>query len=201
MTTTHLDGGRGWLTPDAAASIHRIDAALGHLLQITEAGRTWAQQMGNYQAWLDGDGAYALHPDTPSVHQLGNAIDTDEGAAILTLMQAHGWRRTALAHGEWWHFEYFPDLDRHKEETPMTPEQARWLKAIHDATFRGGNSMQDGKKSISQSLAEIHSKLAPIKRGGADISVRQEIADIKTMVGGLVLAVEAIEKRLAPAGE
>ncbi|MDR6868440.1 hypothetical protein J2Y69_003056 [Microbacterium resistens] len=117
---TDLGHGRGWLNPEPAESIFRIDAQIGHPLQITDAGRTWDQQMEDYRAYLAGTGAYALHPDTPSVHQLGEAADTDEGQDILPVMEEHGWVRTALAREEWWHFEYLRARDRHYGEQAYT---------------------------------------------------------------------------------
>lgn len=120
VTSATLGGGRGWLDAAAAASIHRIDAALGHALQITEAGRTWAQQNAHYKAYLAGTGVIALHPDTPSIHQLGNAIDSDEAQKHLSLMAEHGWGRTVYRNGvlvEPWHFEYVPANDKHRNQS------------------------------------------------------------------------------------
>ena len=125
-----LGHGRGWLTDDAAAaaSIARIDHQIGHPLQITDAGRTWDEQMTNYRAYLNGTGAYALHPDTPSIHQLGNAIDTDEGRNIDPIMRDHGWRLTALDIGEWWHWEYFEHLDNRRNDPPPAPPAPTYPK-------------------------------------------------------------------------
>lgn len=123
MQTTDLGHGRGWLTPDPAASIHRIDAALGRPVQITSAGRTWDEQNADYQRYLRGQGAYALHPDTPSVHQRGAAVDSNESITLGTLWDAHGWMLTALHHGEWWHREYDRDRDQHLNDDPTTPNQ------------------------------------------------------------------------------
>lgn len=122
----NLESGRGWLRPDAAASVKRIDAQIGHALQITEAGRTWAQQNAHYQAYkryLAG-GPYApiaLSPDAPSIHQIGAAIDTDEGQRILSVLHDHGWRQTVYRGGklvEPWHFEYSSSRDNHHGEEP-----------------------------------------------------------------------------------
>lgn len=66
------------------------------------------------------------------------------------------------------------------EEDDMTPEQARQLNSIFNAIFHGGNSMKDGGKSISQSLRDLQDKLAPVRRGDEEVSLRQEIADAKT---------------------
>ncbi|WP_431800303.1 hypothetical protein [Microbacterium kunmingense] len=115
-----LGGGRGWLEDPAARSIARIDREIGHRCQITEAGRTWEKQNEHYQRYLRNGSPIALHPDTPSVHQLGAAIDSNEAQRILSVMERHGWRRTVYRNGvlvEPWHFEYFWSLDQHRNET------------------------------------------------------------------------------------
>lgn len=115
-----LGGGRGWLEDPAARSIARIDREIGHRCQITEAGRTWEKQNEHYQRYLRNGSPIALHPDTPSVHQLGAAIDSNEAQRILSVMDRHGWRRTVYRNGqlvEPWHFEYFWSLDQHRNET------------------------------------------------------------------------------------
>lgn len=116
-----LSGGRGWLTAEAAASIHRIDAQIGHRLQITEAGRSFFQQEEHWLRYLRNGYPIALNPNTPSVHQIGDAIDSDEAQRILAVMEDHGWRRTVYrwVKGKWtlverWHFEYFIEKDNHR---------------------------------------------------------------------------------------
>lgn len=118
-TRVDLGGGRGWLDGPAAASLFRIDRAIGHRCQISEAGRTWEQQMRFWQIFQAG-GNIALHPDAPSEHQKGKAIDSDEAQQFVALMEEHGWRRTVYrwGNGVWtlverWHFEYFAHLDKH----------------------------------------------------------------------------------------
>ncbi|MFJ4173982.1 hypothetical protein [Microbacterium sp. NPDC089696] len=123
-----LQGGRGWLTAESAASIHRIDRRIGHLLQITEAGRSFFRQDEHWQAYrryLNGGpwAPIALDPDTPSVHQIGDAIDSDEAQQILAIMADHGWVRTVYrwVGGKWtlverWHFEHFIEKDNHRYE-------------------------------------------------------------------------------------
>lgn len=114
-----LGSGRGWLEDPAAKSIARVDREIGHRLQITEAGRTWEKQNEHYQRYLRNGSPIALHPDTPSVHQLGAAIDSDEAQRILSVMSKHGWRRTVYRNGklvEPWHFEYFWESDEHRNE-------------------------------------------------------------------------------------
>lgn len=68
------------------------------------------------------------------------------------------------------------------EEDDMTPEEHAMLESVRDAIFFGGKSMKDGGRSISASLADLVVKVGPIKRDGKQVSLRQEIADTKTMV-------------------
>lgn len=122
-----LGFGRGWLSRPAAESIRRIDAQIGHPLQISEAGRTWDQQNRFYQLFLSGAGAIALSPDAPSEHQKGKAVDSDEAQRILKRMEDNGWRRTVYRwiNGKWtlvedWHFEYFAELDLFRTASTAT---------------------------------------------------------------------------------
>lgn len=117
--STALSHGRGWLEAPAAASIVRVDREIGHPLQITEAGRTWEQQNAHWLNYQRNGYPIALHPDTPSVHQKGYAIDTDEGQRILDVMTRHGWRRTVYRNGvlvEPWHFEYQEQFDTRRND-------------------------------------------------------------------------------------
>lgn len=127
-----LTGGRGELNDAAAASIHRIDRQIGHLLQITEARRQmWLQEQywDEYQEYLDGGpwapiAAYPS-PDAPHIRNGGEAIDTDE--RITEVLNEHGWFHTVYdADGnleEPWHYEYFIDRDQHRNDpTPTTQE-------------------------------------------------------------------------------
>ncbi|MCK2024070.1 hypothetical protein KZC52_14115 [Microbacterium sp. kSW2-24] len=116
-----LGHGRGWLEVEAAKSQARIDRALGHPQQITEAGRSWEQQNAHWLTFQKYGKPIALHPDTPSVHQKGRAKDTDERP--VALLNDHGWFQTVFRwiNGVWtlvepWHFEYFPERDNHRHE-------------------------------------------------------------------------------------
>jgi hypothetical protein len=93
------------------------------------------------------------------------------------------------------------------EEDDLTPEQSNKLNAIYDAIFNGGESLQDGKRPISASLANIVRRVEfiagavrPISRevGGrpVDVDVRQEIADAKTNTIQILDRLTALEKRL-----
>ncbi|AQY02032.1 hypothetical protein [Microbacterium foliorum] len=123
-----LGFGRGWLNRPAAASIRRIDRQIGHPLQITEAGRTWGRQNEHWLTYRRVGRPIALHPDTPSEHQKGNSIDSDEAQRIIAILEDHGWRRTVYrwVNGRWtlvepWHFEYFAHLDNHRNDPAGTP--------------------------------------------------------------------------------
>lgn len=143
-----LGSGRGWLNDAPAASIRRIDRALGHPMQITEAGRTWAQQNVHWLNYQRNGSPIALHPDTPSVHQKGAAIDTDEGQRHVQLLAGHGWKRTVYRNGklvEPWHFEYFPDQDLHRNEpvfagletpAPPVPEEDDMIALLIDGKHK-----------------------------------------------------------------
>lgn len=120
-----LGHGRGWLDAAAAASIRRIDAALGHPLQTTETGRSFFTQEQHWLKYLRDGYPIALNPNTPSEHQKGQAVDSDEAQKHIALMEEHGWFRTVYrwVNGKWtlverWHFEYFPAKDKHRNATP-----------------------------------------------------------------------------------
>jgi hypothetical protein len=130
LIKTDLGHGRGWLEAEAAKSQARIDRALGYPQQITEAGRSWEQQNAHWLTFQKYGKPIALHPDTPSVHQKGRAKDTDE--RNVALMNEHGWfqtvyrtvngRRTLV---EPWHFEYFPERDKHRNDPDPAGESTR----------------------------------------------------------------------------
>lgn len=125
MQATDLGHGRGWLDAPAAASIRRIDRQLGHPVQITEAGRTYEKQDEHYQrylAYLNGGpwAPIALDPDTPSVHQEGEATDSDEHDAPW---EENGWFHTVFRDGvlvERWHREYDTSRDQHINDVADT---------------------------------------------------------------------------------
>lgn len=136
-----LGAGRGWLSRPPAASIRRIDRQIGHPLQITEAGRTWRRQNEHWLTYKRVGWPIALHPDTPSEHQKGLSIDSDEAQRIIAILEDHGWRRTVYrwVNGVWtlverWHFEYFLHLDNHRNDpeptAPPVPEEDEDMKII-----------------------------------------------------------------------
>lgn len=125
VTQTDIGARRGWLDTAAARSIARIDRQLRRPLQITEAGRTWARQKEHWDTYQRNGRPIALHPDTPSIHQLGNAIDTDERPSLRAVLEDHGWKQTVYRNGrlvEPWHFEYSTTRDNHLHDPePSAP--------------------------------------------------------------------------------
>lgn len=120
MITAELNGGRGILPADAAASIHRIDAQIGHLVQITEAGRTRDRQLYLYTGWVRRAPGFnrALHPDNPRANHVlapgrRGAVDSDEQTGVP--WEENGWILTAW--DEPWHREYFAERDQHRHNT------------------------------------------------------------------------------------
>ena len=169
-----LGGGRGWLTKEAAASIFRIDRAIGHRLQITEAGRSFFQQDEHWQKYRRDGWPIAINPrnDPPSVHQIGDAIDSDEAQKFVALMAEHGWIRTVYrwVGGVWtlverWHFEYFPSRDQHRfdpnpasggKTAPAVPEEDDMEPQFIAGEKKGTNGQvyqlrADGKKRLVKS--------------------------------------------------
>jgi len=210
-----LGFGRGWLNRPAANSIRRIDRQIGHPMQITEAGRTWARQNEHYQRYLRNGSPIALSPNAPSIHQKGGAIDSNEAQRIVAVLEEHGWRRTVYrwVKGKWtlvepWHFEYFTHLDKHlndrhdDEGNDMNATQAAQLDAVYKAIF-GANNGPTGVGGVpivwrnlygdeQKSELGILSLLATqVYRSNPDGSLRgisqlQDNADTNTMVRELL---------------
>ena len=135
MQVTQLSDGRGWLNAPAAASLGRVDRAIGHPLQITEAGRSKAGQRAHYDRYMrylrGGPWAPLAAAPGSSPHEFGNAIDTNE--RLVSLLAGHGWSRPLKS--EPWHFVYNPNNDRHRfdpapagqEEDDMFTDEDRKL--------------------------------------------------------------------------
>lgn len=160
MQATDLGHGRGWLDKGAALSIARIDDQIGHPLQITEAGRTWAQQNAHWQTYLRDGSPIALSPDAPSIHQLGNAIDTDE--RNVPVLNDHGWFQTVYRNGvlvEPWHFEYDKTRDNHEGDDMFTDNDRALLKRV-DAANRNGKKGSHTDGTNTARLKRVEAKLA-----------------------------------------
>ncbi|GGF30225.1 hypothetical protein GCM10010922_01480 [Microbacterium sorbitolivorans] len=190
-----LGHGRGWASAEAAASIRRIDAALGHEMQITEAGRSAEQADANhaaYQAYLNGTGPWAplAFDSKNSVHCWGNAIDTDEGQQHLELLEDHGWIRTVYRGGvliEPWHFEYATTRDNHytteSEDDMFTETDRANLEFIKNQLGGSGSRKTSAREDLDQVIRnqETHSSaLGWIKQriGGSVKNAGQSLTDL-----------------------
>ena len=216
-----LSGGRGWLTAESAASIHRIDAQIGHRLQITEAGRSWDEQNAHWLTYQRNGYPIALNPNAPSVHQIGDAVDSDEAQQILHIMADHGWVRTVYrwVNGQWtlverWHFEHFIEKDNYRSggnvagsEDDMTPEQDRRLEAVFQALFGAANvpANTTGKITWAKPYGEkpgeaqyglldiaIYSQSLIAKNAGVLAGVQAAVAQLSAG-SGVALNMDAIE--------
>lgn len=168
-----LGFGRGWLSRSAAASVRRIDRQIGHPLQITEAGRTWGRQNEHWLTYKRVGWPIALHPDTPSEHQKGLSIDSDEAQRIIAILEDHGWRRTVYrwVNGVWtlverWHFEYFAHLDNHRNDpAPSGSNTAAPVSEEDDMTLmvkaaKNIYVFSHGQIKLSDDVEEIRDGLA-----------------------------------------
>lgn len=133
LVKVDIGHGRGWLAPEAAASVRRIDAQLGRPADVNEAGRSPERADENRRKWLAYErylnggpwapkAPYALGSDE-SVHCWGGAADSDDwyDPAAAAVWREHGWVQTALypnnlAKHEPWHGEYDPARDQHRND-------------------------------------------------------------------------------------
>jgi len=178
-----LTGGRGWLNPAPAASIARIDRALGRPLQISEAGRSFFQQEKFYKAWLNGTGNYALSPYAPSVHQIGDAIDTDDWVHHTALLNEHGWFQTVFwpdgTLREGWHFEYDPSRDQHiNDAAPTGTKEDDMIEDLY--TKFGKKGGQPVKAGEAPNLHINDQKDVSVVRGAA----KQIVGNLSVQVSG-----------------
>lgn len=199
-----LGHGRGWLNADAAASLWRVDAQIGHPLQITDAGRTWAQQAELRRLYEAGRGSFAAKPGE-SPHEAGNAIDTNE--RLVEILHDHGWRRPLAF--EPWHFVYWPNLDNHINESvedDMTPEQANQLDAVYKALFGPNNGAANTKSPLTwknvyddgQASAygllpiSLHNQALIAKNAGELAAIKAAVSQL-SVGSGVALDMKAIE--------
>lgn len=195
--TTDLGHGRGWLAEDAARSVARLDRALGHPLQITEAGRSWTQQKTHWDTYQKYGRPIALHPDTPSVHQKGRAIDSDEAQRHVALMAEHGWIRTVYRGGvlvEPWHFEYDASRDKHINEPaipaalPTPPEEADDMYSVQV----NGNQYAISKQYLSHYGDLLQAKTTREVTSASDELHRLNLAQFVALLDGLGIPREAV---------
>lgn len=108
--TTDLGHGRGWAADDCAASIFRIDAQLGRPLQITQAGRTVAENNAMIARWDAGNRAgLVTRPSTTSHHLTGEAIDSNDQTWLNTNGTPHGFLHDVP--GDSVHYDYYVSHD------------------------------------------------------------------------------------------
>lgn len=202
-----------WVAEKAALAQRGIVAAIappggGYRDRWTQTDMR-AQSLGWAHAYdwgLNPNSGAPLAPAGQSTHGWGTAVDVVPQAAVNALKAAG----QALAHAFGFYFPLTNDPNHTDRldlitaasggstplEDDMTPEQANWLAAIYNAIFNGGGSMQDGGKSISQSIAELN---RPVSRSAAaaatvlpadgkaiDVPLRQDNADTNTMVRKLL---------------
>lgn len=196
MNTATLTHGRGWLTTSAAASVHRIDAALGRPLDINEAGRTWAQQNAHYQRYLrylaGGPWAPIALPPGSSIHEFGRAIDTDDHVHHDALLVEHGWIRTVYRGGrlvERWHYEYRINNDQHHEGDTMAGITTDWIGDRLGGSNKSGPDITDMLREIDSKLDALALDQTWIKEqvGGSnarDTSLRQDVDKIIRRLDG-----------------
>ncbi|MEU4016172.1 hypothetical protein AB0E56_13015 [Microbacterium sp. NPDC028030] len=176
--------------------------------------------------WWQGKKWYQIHPDTVAPPRTSNHearrsndlkwpynSDTTAARRAKVLARKYDITREGEGFGELWHWTHWGPLGRIDKpaaaggtttpEDDMTPEQASKLNAIHDAIFRGGNSMKDNKASISDSLSRIARDSAsaadntkPIIRDSGPVSVRQELANVSTRVAQLQASQSGLEAAL-----
>lgn len=124
---------RGRLASDAAASLRRVDRALGRPADVNEAWRSPEQADANYDAYLaylrGGPWAPIGLPAKDSIHCRGYAVDTDDTSdAQMRVWNDHGWFWTVYrwVNGvytlvERWHLEYDRNRDKHlNDPTPAS---------------------------------------------------------------------------------
>lgn len=165
-----LAGGRGWLNAAAAASLARVDAEIGHLLQITEAGRTRGEQQEHwdrYQAYLNGGpwAPLAARPGT-SPHEFGNAIDTNE--RLVGLLARHGWSRPLPS--EPWHFVYNSNNDQHRNDPAPAGEEEDMALSEDDKAWMRLMTRQEVGSAVAATLG-----LTEGDKAWARLMTRQEI--------------------------
>ena len=170
-------------------------------------------------AWWQGKKWYRIHPDAVGVpgasnhekrrsHDLTYPYNNRNTAAHKRARAlAKRWNITCEGMGfrEDWHWTSWGPLGRidsggapagAQEEDEMSAKAEQQIQSIFDAIFKGGNSMKDGGASVSDSLGRIADSVKPVNRGGKAVSVRQEIADTKTIVMRLEASQAGLEAAL-----
>jgi hypothetical protein len=211
-----------WLTPDTLAYLVAASDRLDTELQLTDGWRSYAAQKALYDFYLADKANHpvASNPDTGQRnHMRGGAFDlarTDP--TVQAACRAVGLVRDPE---EPWHWNNpnwanMPIIPTNYGAAPASAgnvsplggflmalsdsEQAELLtktRSVFDALFSGGAAMPDSKKSVGQSLADIHAIVGQgVRRGDKVLSQIQDNADTRTIVG----QIQAGLGNLTPAG-
>jgi len=159
-----------WLDQPAAASYARMRAA-GCPAGITQAGRTFAQQVAMYAAYLAGRlVATAAVPGT-SKHEKGNALDVPEPARswIRANGASFGWIKD-LVRNEPWHDEYQLARDQHLADVRPAPTPINPKPTPEDDMSAAGEA------AILASLSNIETILAG--KLGIDNGIRGDVQTV-----------------------
>jgi hypothetical protein len=106
------------LAAPAAHAFRRLEARWGRTIDVNRSLADWDTQYALWRHWIQtGRPPFALHPDK-SMHCKGLAIDSDDHVRVgfVKLAAEYGWKQSALAVGEPWHFDYLSSTDKHKGE-------------------------------------------------------------------------------------
>lgn len=179
MNVVELSHGRGLLPAPAATSLHRLDADLGHPVQVTEAGRTYERQLYLWQQWQAGVAGFnpAWHPDDSRANHVltdgrTGAVDSDQQTGVP--WEAHGWVLT-VPH-EPWHREYFIDRDQYVDsgdDIMGAADDVAWIKRRI-----GGSLSRD--TNVSEDIDELKEQVRWLMNqvGGSndrDTTLRQDV--------------------------
>lgn len=152
-----------WLRADAAASLDRMEDAHGGAFDISDAGRTEAEQQDLIDRWDEGGAAnrppYLYQPgrpasQSPHVSDGGHAVDViDE--ADRDWIKDHsefGWRFDV--NGDVVHMNYYSNLDATSDGS--VPESGDYVTKLEQAflnQFRGESLVVDGIKGDATTAA------------------------------------------------
>lgn len=137
-----------WLADDAAASLNRYEADHGKI-NLTDAGRTVAEQQALIDRWYRGGAAnrppYLYKPYEPAAsgpHVGGHALDTSDYSRFAQLSAQYGWIHN-LPSSDPVHFIYDPNQDQHRGGTSSGNQVTKDRQNFLNAT-RGEQLVVDG---------------------------------------------------------
>lgn len=220
--TTTRDGKR--VAVGTAAAFDRLAAAFkkkfGLTLHVRSGLRTWQEQYNLWVKYKNG-GTYALHPDSPQANHVegnpsgGRSLDLydsgkDAGVTVAGTRRANWLKANAAKYGFWargynfnepWHVEYQgnpwagPSFSGTPEGTTVATAKDIWYFPVH---------RKDGDVRVIQEIADIKTivmKLdtvlaTPVRRGGKEVSVRQDNADTNTFAREILKEVKALRKEI-----